>query len=157
MIVVKDLYKNFKQQKVLKAVNFSVSKGEVVCIIGPSGSGKSTLLRCINLLENPTSGQIIITGTDITSKRIDINKIRSEVGMVFQHFNLFPHKTVLQNIMLAPLKVKKQNTSEAKKYAMRLLEKVGLASKKKYVSLFPFRRSKTKSCHRTCISYGNPK
>ncbi len=109
-----------------------VEKGEVVVIIGPSGSGKSTLLRCINRLEEPTSGKILLDGVDITDSKVDINKVRQRIGIVFQQFNLFPHLTALQNVTLAPIKIKKMNKKEAEELGMRLLEKVGLADKADY-------------------------
>ena len=114
---------------VLKDISLSVEKGEVVAIIGPSGSGKSTLLRSLNLLEEPTSGQIIFDGVNLADKSVDINLHRQKMGIVFQHFNLFPHKTVLQNITMAPLALKKKSPEEAQKQAMELLERIGLADK----------------------------
>ncbi|MCO7175828.1 amino acid ABC transporter ATP-binding protein [Sporolactobacillus kofuensis] len=129
MIKVEDLKKSFGDNEVLKKINLDVNKQEVVVVIGPSGSGKSTLLRCINLLESITSGHVYIEGTDISGKKANINKIRQDVGMVFQQFNLFPHMTVLDNIMLAPVKVKKVGKEQAKEKAMELLGKVGLADK----------------------------
>lgn len=129
MITVKDLYKDFGTLQVLKGINDTVEKGEVVVIIGPSGSGKSTYLRCINRMENATKGQIIVDEENIMDSNTDINKIRQKVGMVFQHFNLFPNMTVLDNIMLAPIQVKKMGKEDARKIAYDLLEKVGLADK----------------------------
>ncbi|WP_093672364.1 amino acid ABC transporter ATP-binding protein [Sporolactobacillus nakayamae] len=129
MIKVENLKKSFGENEVLKKINLEVEKQEVVVVIGPSGSGKSTLLRCINLLETITSGHVFIEGTDIADKTANINKIRQDVGMVFQQFNLFPHMTVLDNIMLAPTKVKKVPKEQAKAKAMELLGKVGLAEK----------------------------
>jgi polar amino acid transport system ATP-binding protein len=129
MIKVEDLKKSFGDNEVLKKINLEVNKQEVVVVIGPSGSGKSTLLRCINLLETITSGHVYIEGTDIADKKANINKIRQDVGMVFQQFNLFPHMTVLDNIMLAPTKVKKVGKEQAKEKALELLGKVGLAEK----------------------------
>lgn len=129
MIYVKDLHKSFGKNDVLKGIDEHISKGEVVVVIGPSGSGKSTFLRCLNLLETPTSGQITFEDKDITSKATNIDKMREKMGMVFQQFNLFPHKTVCENICLAPIKVKKLSKDEAKKRAMALLEKVGLVDK----------------------------
>lgn len=129
MIQINDLHKSFKENKVLKGINENIKRGEVVVIIGPSGSGKSTFLRCLNLLEVPTSGEIIFEGTDITDKKTDINKIREKMGMVFQQFNLFPHKTVLENLTIAPIMVKKMNEDDAKKKAYDLLKKVGLVDK----------------------------
>ncbi|MCA1021223.1 amino acid ABC transporter ATP-binding protein [Halobacillus litoralis] len=129
MISVKDLHKSFGSNEVLKGIDAEIKEKEVVCVIGPSGSGKSTFLRCLNLLEEVTSGDVIIQGDNLTDPKININKIRSRVGMVFQHFNLFPHKTVLDNITIGPIKVKKMSKSEAEKVARPLLEKVGLSDK----------------------------
>ena len=129
MIYVKDLHKSFGKNQVLKGIDEHISKGEVVVVIGPSGSGKSTFLRCLNLLETPTSGKITFEDKDITSKSTNIDKMREKMGMVFQQFNLFPHKTVCENICLAPTKVKKISKDEAKKRALSLLEKVGLVDK----------------------------
>ncbi len=129
MIEVKDLYKRFEDLEVLKGISVDIKEKEVVCVIGPSGSGKSTFLRCINLLEIPSSGEIFIDGERITDKKININKMREEAGMVFQHFNLFPHKTTLENVALAPIKVRKISKAEAEKRAHDLLEKVGLLDK----------------------------
>lgn len=128
MIKIKDLCKNFGSNQILKGISLKVDKSEVVVIIGPSGSGKSTLLRCVNYLEVPTSGTIAIDGETITPQ-VDINTIRAEVGMVFQHFNLFPHMTVLHNITLAPIKVRHQSLKEAESIAKELLAKVGLEEK----------------------------
>ena len=128
MISIKNLHKKFGKLHVLKDVSAHISEQEVVVIIGPSGSGKSTLLRCINYLEEPTEGEIIVDGIPLTSEA-NINKVREEVGMVFQRFNLFPHMTVLQNIALAPVKVRKMSQAEAEKIAQDLLTKVGLADK----------------------------
>ncbi|MBN2110870.1 MAG: amino acid ABC transporter ATP-binding protein [Methanosarcinaceae archaeon] len=129
MIEVKDLYKSFGDLEVLKGISIDIQDSEVVCVIGPSGSGKSTFLRCINLLEMPTSGNIWIDGEQITDRSININKIREEAGMVFQHFNLFPHKTTLENVALAPIKVRKLKKEEAESRAFDLLKKVGLGDK----------------------------
>lgn len=129
MIQVRNLKKSFGKNEVLKEINADIKEQEVVVVIGPSGSGKSTFLRCINLLESITDGQILIEGTDLTDKKVDINKIRTEVGMVFQHFNLFPHKTVLENITLAPIKVKSVPEEKAKEKGLELLRKVGLSDK----------------------------
>ncbi|OJG77142.1 amino acid ABC transporter ATP-binding protein [Enterococcus pallens] len=115
--------------EVLKGVNLQIAKGEIVAIIGPSGSGKSTILRCMNLLEKPDAGEIIIDGQDITQKTIDIKKVRENTGMVFQHFNLFPHKTVLENMIYAPMKVKKLDKKVATEKARQLLQRVGLSDK----------------------------
>ncbi len=130
LIEVHDLVKKFGASIVaLDKVNLTIDKGEVVVIVGPSGSGKSTLLRSLNLLEIPTSGSVIFEGVDITGKKVDLNKHRQKMGMVFQHFNLFPHKTVLENMTLAPIKVKGMDQAEAEKMARGLLEKVGLADR----------------------------
>lgn len=131
IISVKDLVKKYNNGSVtaLDHCSLDVKEGQVIAIIGPSGSGKSTLLRSLNLLEEPTSGRIFFKGTDLTSKEVDINKHRQKMGMVFQHFNLFPHKTVLENITMAPVTLKIQTEEEAKKAAMKLLERVGLAEK----------------------------
>lgn len=129
MIVVKDLHKYFDKNEVLKGINAEISKGEVVVVIGPSGSGKSTFLRCLNLLEVPTNGQIILDNKDITAKGNNIDKTREKMGMVFQQFNLFPHKTVCQNICHAPIKVRGMKPKEAKELAIELLKKVGLLEK----------------------------
>lgn len=129
MIKVANLQKTFGSNKVLNGINVEVRPQEVVVVIGPSGSGKSTFLRCINLLETITDGQVLIEDIDITDKGTDINKVREEVGMVFQHFNLFPHKTVLENIMLAPLKVRGVSEEQARAKGMELLKKVGLEDK----------------------------
>ncbi len=131
LIQVKDLKKYYKKGiiKALDGVSVDINRGDVMVVIGPSGSGKSTLLRSLNLLEEPTSGSIIFEGVDITSKKIDINKHRQKMGMVFQHFNLFPHKTILENMTLAPIEVKKVPEQEAKAKAMQLLDRVGLADR----------------------------
>ena len=130
LIEVHDLVKKFGASIVaLDKVNLTIDKGEVVVIVGPSGSGKSTLLRSLNLLEIPTSGSVIFEGVDITGKKVDLNKHRQKMGMVFQHFNLFPHMTVRENMTLAPIKVKGMDQAEAEKMARGLLEKVGLADR----------------------------
>ena len=128
LIQVKDLKKYYKKGviKALDGVTVDINRGDVMVVIGPSGSGKSTLLRSLNLLEEPTSGSIIFENVDITNKKIDINKHRQKMGMVFQHFNLFPHKTILENMILAPVEVKKVPVDEAKAKAMELLKRVGL-------------------------------
>ena len=131
MINIENLSKNFGNLKVLKNISTTINKGEIISIIGPSGSGKSTFLRCINKLEEPTEGHIYIDGMDLMDKKTDINKIRERVGMVFQHFNLFPNMTVLENLTLSPIMVKKESKDEAEKYALYLLEKVGLLDKAK--------------------------
>lgn len=129
MIKVNNLHKNFNKLHVLKGINTKIEKGEVVVVIGPSGSGKSTFLRCLNLLEVPCEGDIIFEDNNITDKKTDINKLREKMGMVFQQFNLFPHKTVLENITLAPIKVKKKSKEEAEIIAFKLLKKIGLEDK----------------------------
>ncbi|WML38344.1 amino acid ABC transporter ATP-binding protein [Neobacillus sp. OS1-2] len=129
MIEVKNLKKSFGLNEVLKDINVTVKPQEVVVVIGPSGSGKSTFLRCINMLETITGGHVLIEGIDLTDKQTDINKIRTEVGMVFQQFNLFPHKKVIENIMLAPMKVRNIPGDEARAKGLELLKKVGLADK----------------------------
>lgn len=129
MIEVKNLKKSFGTNVVLKDINVTVKPQEVVVVIGPSGSGKSTFLRCINLLETITDGHVYIEGLDITDKKTDINKVRMEVGMVFQQFNLFPHKKVIENIMLAPMKVRNISAEQARKKGLELLKKVGLEDK----------------------------
>ena len=129
MINIENLSKNFGNLKVLKNISTTINKGEIISIIGPSGSGKSTFLRCINKLEEPTEGHIYIDDMDLMDKKTDINKIRERVGMVFQHFNLFPNMTVLENLTLSPIMVKKESKEEAEKYASYLLEKVGLSDK----------------------------
>ncbi len=129
MVEIRGLHKQFGDLEVLKGIDMKVKKGEVVVILGPSGSGKSTILRCINRLEEPTGGQILIDGTDMTAKKTDINKMRQRVGMVFQQFNLFPHMTALQNVTLAPIKVQKKSKAEAEQIGMELLKKVGLEAK----------------------------
>lgn len=128
-ISVKNLKKNFGDLEVLKSISLDVHEGEVICIIGPSGSGKSTFLRCLNLLEEVTEGEVIVHGVNLTDKNIDINKVRENIGMVFQHFNLFPHLTVLENITLAPVELKKATKEEAKEAALKLLDRVGLKDK----------------------------
>ena len=129
MIEVKNLQKSFGDNAVLKNINETIQKGEKVVIIGPSGSGKSTFLRCLNLLEVPTGGEIWFEGQNITDKHCDIDKTRQKMGMVFQHFNLFPHLTILKNITLAPVKLKLQTKEEAEANAMRLLRRIGLEDK----------------------------
>ena len=129
MIKVCNLTKSFGSTKVLKGMNLDIVKGEVVVVIGPSGSGKSTFLRCLNLLEIPSSGTVEFEGTNLTDKTVDINKLREKMGMVFQGFNLFPHKTVLENITLAPMKVKHKTKEDAEKLAFSLLKKIGLEEK----------------------------
>ncbi|MBP3421647.1 MAG: amino acid ABC transporter ATP-binding protein [Lachnospiraceae bacterium] len=129
MIHVENLKKNFGKLEVLKDMSIDISEGEVVVLLGPSGSGKSTFLRCLNQLEQATDGTIVIDESVVTDKHTDINKVRENIGMVFQHFNLFPHKTVLENIMLAPVELKKMTKEEAKDKGMQLLRRVGMDSK----------------------------
>lgn len=128
-IVVKHLKKNFGGLEVLKGIDLEVAEGEVVCLIGPSGSGKSTLLRCMNRLENITLGEVIVDGHPISDPNVNINKVRENIGMVFQHFNLFPHLTVTENITLAPVELKLMDKESARKKALQLLTRVGLAEK----------------------------
>ena len=128
MIELKDVRKSFGKNEVLKGINLQIDKGEVVVIIGPSGSGQSTVLRTMNYLEEPTSGHVIVDGMDLSDKN-KLNAVRTEVGMVFQNFNLFPHMTVLDNLILAPVNVRKTDKKEAQDIAMKLLERVGLADK----------------------------
>ncbi len=129
MIKIKGLHKNFGSLEVLKGIDLHIKLGEVVVIIGPSGSGKSTLLRCINLLEDITSGTVIVDNLDLKDKNTDINFIRTEVGMVFQQFNLFPHMTAMENVTLGPIKVRKMPKKDAQKLGLELLQKVGLEDK----------------------------
>ncbi|HYH02337.1 MAG TPA: amino acid ABC transporter ATP-binding protein [Bacillota bacterium] len=130
MIKVVDLHKRFRHLHVLKGINQEIAAGEVVCVIGPSGSGKSTFLRCLNLLEKPSSGHIFIEGVDVTDhSKINVNDVRAEVGMVFQRFNLFPHQTALENITIAPMKVRGLSEAEARERAYQLLDRVGLKQK----------------------------
>ncbi len=129
MIDVKDLKKSFGDLEVLKGITKTIDKGEVVVVIGPSGSGKSTFLRCLNLLEDITSGEVYLDGQKINDPKVDINAIRRRMGMVFQHFNLFPHKTILENVTLAPVKLKILSREEADQKAMNLLRRVGLEDK----------------------------
>ncbi len=130
MIETIDLVKNFGELQVLRGINEKVEKGEVISIIGPSGSGKSTFLRCLNLMEKPTSGQVLFHGVDLTGKGVDVDKHRQRMGMVFQHFNIFPHLRVKDNITLAPTLLKKRGKQEADAYALELLQRVGLYDKR---------------------------
>ncbi|MBD2088855.1 amino acid ABC transporter ATP-binding protein [Microcoleus sp. FACHB-1515] len=138
MIRTESLYKSFGKLDVLKDISTEIKKGEVVAIIGPSGSGKSTFLRCLNLLEIPTRGKVYIDEQDITGPKADIRKVRQNIGMVFQHFNLFPHKTVLGNVTYGPIKVKEMSKADAEKLGMELLGRVGLAEK---AGVYPSRLS----------------
>ena len=128
---VKNLKKNFGSLEVLKSISADVYEGEVVVLIGPSGSGKSTFLRCLNRLEEITGGEVVVDGVNIADKKTDINKVRENIGMVFQHFNLFPHMTVLENIMLAPVELKKMTKEQAAETGLKLLKRVGLEEKAK--------------------------
>ncbi len=128
-IQIRDLHKYFGELEVLKGIDFEVAAGEVVCLIGPSGSGKSTLLRCVNKLEEPTAGKILIEGIDITDPETDVDAVRTRIGMVFQQFNLFPHLTVLRNLRIAQRKVLGRDTAEATRIAEEMLERVGLSEK----------------------------
>ena len=130
MIELKNLHKSFGDLHVLRGIDLKIEKGQIVTIVGPSGSGKSTVLRCMNLLEVPTEGQVIFEGVDITDKKVNIVEIRQSIGMVFQNFNLFPNMTILDNITLAPMRIKKLSKDEANKKAEALLERVGLLDKK---------------------------
>ena len=128
-VSVRGLRKSFGSNEVLKGLDVEISEGEVVCVIGPSGSGKSTFLRCLNKLDELSAGTVIVDGFNLSDKAVDLNEVRQHIGMVFQHFNLFPHMTVLQNIMLAPVELKKQSTATARASALKLLDRVGLAEK----------------------------
>ncbi|TFD89039.1 amino acid ABC transporter ATP-binding protein [Cryobacterium serini] len=128
-ISVRGLRKSFGSNEVLKGLDVEIIEGEVVCVIGPSGSGKSTFLRCLNKLDELSAGTIIVDGFDLGDKTVDLNEVRQHIGMVFQHFNLFPHMTVLQNIMLAPVELKKESKADARATAVKLLDRVGLADK----------------------------
>ncbi|MFC9786577.1 amino acid ABC transporter ATP-binding protein [Rhodococcus sp. NPDC127528] len=128
-IRVAGLTKSFGENEVLKGIDVDIAAGEVVCVIGPSGSGKSTFLRCLNKLEDITGGTVVVDGFDLTDKKVDIDRVRQHIGMVFQHFNLFPHMTALENVMLAPVQTKRATKDEAKATARKLLDRVGLADK----------------------------
>lgn len=128
-IEVSELRKSFGDNEVIKGIDFEVAHGEVISLIGPSGSGKSTILRMLNRLEDPTAGRVVIEGTDITDPATNLNAVRQHIGMVFQHFNLFPNMTVIENVMLAPVELKKKSAKDARDSAMRLLERVGLEDK----------------------------
>ena len=129
MINIKQLRKHYGNNYVLRGIDLTIKRGEVVVLLGSSGGGKSTLLRCINMIETPTSGEVWVDGIDMTNPATDLNKARTELGMVFQQFNLFPHMTVLENIMLAPLKVRKLSRAKAKRQALQMLDLVGLRAK----------------------------
>ena len=126
VIQIKDLRKSFGENEILKGINLEVKKGEVICIIGPSGSGKSTLLRCLNLLEYPNNGEVIFNGQNILDRKVNLNKVRSKIGMVFQSFNLFNNKDVIDNCTLGPIKILKKDRKEAEKKALEVLESVGM-------------------------------
>ncbi|MFD1810870.1 amino acid ABC transporter ATP-binding protein [Rhodococcus gannanensis] len=128
-ISVTGLVKSYGDNEVLKGIDVEIAPGEVVCVIGPSGSGKSTFLRCLNRLEDITGGSVVVDGVDLTDKKVDIDEVRQHIGMVFQHFNLFPHMTALENVMLAPVQTKKSTKEEARENGIRLLGQVGLADK----------------------------
>ncbi|GEP26324.1 amino acid ABC transporter ATP-binding protein [Cryobacterium sp. TMS1-20-1] len=128
-ISVRGLRKSFGSNEVLKGLDVEITEGEVVCVIGPSGSGKSTFLRCLNKLDELSAGTVIVDGFNLSDKTVDLNEVRAHIGMVFQHFNLFPHMTVLQNIMLAPTELKKESKADARATALKLLERVGLSDK----------------------------
>ncbi|WP_017814581.1 amino acid ABC transporter ATP-binding protein [Paenibacillus shenyangensis] len=128
-VQISNLKKSYGSNEVLKDINMKIDEGEVVCVIGPSGSGKSTLLRCVNKLEEVTAGEVIVDDYNISDPKTDINKVRENIGMVFQHFNLFPHMSVLKNITFAPVELKKQSEKEARETALKLLDRVGLADK----------------------------
>jgi len=128
-ISVSGLRKSFGSNEVLKGLDVEIAEGEVVCVIGPSGSGKSTFLRCLNKLDELSAGTVIVDGFNLSDQAVDLNEVRQHIGMVFQHFNLFPHMTVLQNIMLAPIELKKQSKADARAMALKLLERVGLSDK----------------------------
>lgn len=129
IIKVRDLHKSFGDLEVLKGITEEIKEGEVVCVIGPSGSGKSTFLRCLNMLEEITAGEVVVDGLNLTDPKVNINEVRAETGMVFQHFNLFPHMTALENVMLAPGKVRGVPKEEAKTAGLEMLKKVGLSDK----------------------------
>ena len=153
MVHVENLKKNFGKLEVLKDISVDIAEGEVVVLLGPSGSGKSTFLRCLNQLEIATAGKILVDGNDVTDKHIDINKVRENIGMVFQHFNLFDHKTVLENIMMAPVELKKMTKEEAKEKGMQLLKRVGMDSKADCYPSQLFRRSEAACGDRACACH----
>ena len=146
LIEVKNLSKKFHDKQVLKDISLNINRGDVVCLIGPSGSGKSTFLRCLNRLEEASSGEIFFEGTDICKQDVNIDLHRRKMGMVFQQFNLFPHMTVLQNLTIAPMKLQDVDREEAEAYALSLLEKVGLADR-------ACRRTAAKSCNSQSALY----
>lgn len=148
MIIVKDLHKSFEDNQVLKGVNYHIHPGEKIVVVGPSGSGKSTFLRCLNLLERPTSGEIWFDGQNITDPKIDINKIRQHMGMVFQHFNLFNNLTIMNNITLAPVKLKLMNEEEAKRKCAEAVKESRAGGKSGCISCLLKRRSEAENRHR---------
>lgn len=154
MIEFHDVHKSFGSLDVLKGINLKIEKSQVVTLIGPSGSGKSTILRCMNLLERPTSGQVLIEGQDITAPKTDIQKIRKDIGMVFQHFNLFPHMTVMENMVYAPIRVNKMPKDQAKEKALELLKLVGPDREGRRVSGQAFRRTEAAYSHRAGAGHG---
>lgn len=157
MIDIKGLKKSFGELEVLKGIDQHISQGEKIVVIGPSGSGKSTFLRCLNLLETPTEGEIIVDGDNITDPKININKIREKMGMVFQQFNLFPHLTILDNITLAPMKVKGLSNEAAQAKAMELLNRVGLSDKAQAypAQLSGGQQQRIAICTRSCNGAGD--
>lgn len=154
MIEVKNLCKSFGDLQVLKGISETINDREVVCVIGPSGSGKSTFLRCLNLLEEPSGGEVFLDGKKINDSDVDIDEIREKLGMVFQGFDLFPHMTVLDNLTLAPIKVKGMEKAAAEEKARKLLETVGLAVRQKNTGI-SFRRTETESCYRESTGDGS--
>jgi len=154
-IEVRDLHKSFGANEVLKGIDAQVDNGQVVCVIGPSGSGKSTLLRCVNLLEQPTSGEVFVEGIQITDPDVDVDKVRSRIGMVFQQFNLFPHLSVLRNLTIAQQRVKKRDKNQAAEVAKRNLEKVGLGDKADALSRPSVRGSDAAGGHRPGVVDGS--
>lgn len=155
MIEVKNLCKSFGDLQVLKGISETINDREVVCVIGPSGSGKSTFLRCLNLLEEPSGGEVFLDGKKINDSDVDIDEIREKLGMVFQGFNLFPHMTVLDNLTLAPIKVKGMEKAAAEEKARKLLETVGLADKAEKYPASLSRRTETESCYRESTGDGS--
>lgn len=153
MIKVRNLQKSFGDNHVLNGIDVDIRKGECVCVIGPSGSGKSTFLRCLNLLEKPEEGEIYINGQDIMDPKLNVDKYRENLGMVFQHFNLFPNMTVKQNITLAPVRLKKMDKRRGRHESNRVVKKSWIGTQGRHLSKQALRRSKAKSCN--CKSIGN--
>ncbi len=147
-ISVKGLKKSFGDNEVLKGLDVDIKSGEVVCVIGPSGSGKSTFLRCLNRLEDITAGSVRVDQFDLTNKDVDIDKVRQHIGMVFQHFNLFPHMSVVENVMLAPVQTGRSTKEQAREIAVKLLGQVGLAEKGRCQARQPVRWAEAARCHR---------